>query len=230
MGVNVHCGAHIGMSEKFLHVLGGSASGEQVAGVCVAELVEMEVVHILQLLLCRPAHGADGAGGFIGPIGPQAYKRDFVVALRGLLRPGQGVKLVIGAVLLLDDQIVILAVQRPILEAAFELFLLGRPQDGGEGVAEVHRADFLALGRPDLHLVPGGVVAHTAAHRQTLFLQVNVLPCQSTRLADAQARKVRDLDREQGRVFFSFEKVNQQLILPIGNHRDWVFLAAIVRE
>ena len=78
--------------------------------------------------------------------------------------------------------------------------------------------------------MPGGVVAHTAAHRQTLFLQVNVLPCQSTRLADAQARKVRDLDREQGRVFFSFEKINQQLILPIGNHRDWVFLAALVRE
>ena len=82
------------------------------------------------------------------------------------------------------------------------------------------------LGGPDLQLMPCPVVAHTAADRQTLFIQINVLPCQSADLANPKPGVVGDLDRKERGVVLGFQKIGQALILLIAvrlSKRKFVF-------
>ena len=45
--VNIHCGRHIRMTKKLLHILRRCAVGQQIAGEGVAKLVEMKALHIV---------------------------------------------------------------------------------------------------------------------------------------------------------------------------------------
>ena len=122
--------------------------------------MEMEVIHIVQLLPGCPAHAADRCGGFISTFWPQADERNQVIVLWGLLCSWQRIDFIICAVLLFDDAVVVLTVKRPVLDTVKHLFLFRRPQDRRQGIAEIHGSDFLALGGADLGFLPGGVVPH----------------------------------------------------------------------
>ena len=74
VGVDVHGRVDIRVSQQLLHILGGRAVGEKIAGKGVSQHVEVEVLQAGDLLLCPPAHEADGAGGFNGPVRTEAYK------------------------------------------------------------------------------------------------------------------------------------------------------------
>ena len=50
------------------------------------------------------------------------------------------------------------------------MLLFGFPQDGRQGVAEIHSTDFLALCGADLRFLPYGVIPHTPANGEALFL------------------------------------------------------------
>ena len=204
MGVDVHGRVDIRVSQQLLHILGGRAVGEEIAGEGVAQHVEVEVLQAGDLLLGPPAHEADGAGGFDGPVRPEAHKGQVFILLRRGLRPGQHVDLVIGTVLFLDLFAVVEPVKRPIFETVPSLLPLRLLENIRQSVAEVHGSDFLSLGGPDLQLVPRPVVAHTAADRQTLFFQINVLPCQRTDLANPKPGVVGDLDGEKRGVILGF--------------------------
>lgn len=81
-----------------------------------------------------------------------------------------------------------------------------------------------AFGGPDFQLMPCPVVAHTAADRQTLFFQINILPCQRTDLTNPKPGVIGDLDRKERRVILGFQKNGQALILLIGDGRDRTLL------
>ena len=68
----------------------------------MSQHVEVEVLQAGDLLLCPPAHEADGAGGFNGPVRPEAHEGQAFIRLRRGLRSGLHVDLVIGTVLFLD--------------------------------------------------------------------------------------------------------------------------------
>ena len=72
--------------------------------------------------------------------------------------------------------------------------------------------------------MPCPAVAHTAADRQTLFFQVNVLLCQRTDLANPKPGVVGDLDGEKRGVILGFQKIGQALILLMGDGRDRALL------
>ena len=186
--------------------------------------MEVEVLQTGDLLLCPPAHEADGAGRFDGPVRPEAHKGQVFIHFRRGLRPGQHVDLVIDAVLFLDLFAVVEPVKRPIFETVPSLLPLRLLENIRQGVAEVHGSDFLALGGPDLQLMPRPVVAHTAADGQTLFFQINVLPCQRTDLANPKPGVVGDLDGEKRGVILGFQKIGQALILLMGDGRDRALL------
>ena len=111
-------------------------------------------------------------------------------------------------------------VKFPVLETVFVLRCLRRPQDFRQCVAEVHSADFAPLGRPYFGLVPCAVVPHTAAYRQVLLVQIDVLPCQAADLANAKPRVVGDLYGQQRRVFPVFQIAGQLQVLPVGDGRS----------
>ena len=158
--------------------------------------MEVKIIHIPDLLSGVSAHTADRCRGFISSIGPQADEGNLGVIFRGCLCPGQGIDLVVGAVLFLDDAIVVLGVQRPVFDAVQHLLLFGFPQDGRQGVAEIHCTDFFALGGADLRFLPYGVIPHTPADGKALFLQVDVLPSQPAHLADTKPGVIGNLDRQ----------------------------------
>lgn len=101
-----------------------------------------------------------------------------------MLRPRQAVNLVVAAAFFLHCGIVVQVVKLAIFETVFVLLHLRRPQDFRQRVAEVHSADFAPLGRPYFGLVPCVVVPHTAAYRQVLLVQIDVLPGQTADLAN----------------------------------------------
>ena len=74
--------------------------------------------------------------------------------------------------------------------------LFGFPQDSRQGVAEIHGTDFLTLCGADLRFLPYGVIPHTPADGEALFLQVDVLPSQPAHLADTKPSEIGDLDRQ----------------------------------
>ncbi len=116
----------------------------------MSQLMEMEVIHIVQLLPGCPAHAADRCGGFISALWPQADEGNQIVVLRGLLCSWQRIDLIICAILLFDDAVIVLTVKRPVLDTVKHLFLFRCPQDRRQGIAEIHGSDFLALGGADL--------------------------------------------------------------------------------
>lgn len=158
------------MSQQLLHILGCCPVGEKVGRICMSQQMEVKVIHIPDFLSGVSAYAADRCRGFISSIGPQANKGNLGVIFRGCLCPGQGIDLVVGAVLFLDDAIVVLGVQRSIFDAVQHLLLFGFPQDGRQGVAEIHSTDFLALCGADLRFLPYGVIPHTPANGKALFL------------------------------------------------------------
>ena len=145
VGVNVHCGTYIRMSQQLLHILGCGPVREKVGRICMPQQMEVKVIHIPDFLSGVSAYAADRCRGFIGSIRSQADERNLGVIFRGCLCPGQGVDLVVGAVLFLDDAIVVLGVQRPVFYAVQHLLLFGFSQDSRQGVAEIHSTDFLRL-------------------------------------------------------------------------------------
>ena len=132
--------------------------------------MEVKIIHIPDLLSGVSAHTADRCRGFISSIGPQADEGNLGIIFRRCLCPGQGIDLVVGAVLFLDDAIVVLGVQRPIFYAVQHLLLFGFSQYGRQGIAEIHSTDFLALCGADLRFLPYGVIPHTPANGKALFL------------------------------------------------------------
>ena len=177
--------------------------------------VKVEVLQTGNLFLCAPTHQADGAGGFNGPVRPEAYKGQAFIRLRRGLRPGQHVDLIIGAVLFLDLFAVIEPVERPIFQTVPNLLPLRLLRNLSQGVAEVYGSDFLSFGGPDFQLMPCPIVAHTAAGRQALFFQINVLPCQRTDLTNPKPGVIGDPDRKKRRIVLGFQKIGQALILLI---------------
>ena len=93
------------------------------------------------------------------------------------------------------------------------LFGFGCSKNFCQCVAEVHSTDFLSLGRSDFRLVPCPVVAHTAAYCKVLTFKVNILPGQAANLADSKPRVVGNLNGQQRRIVFLFQKVLQLQIL-----------------
>ena len=158
------------MSQQLLHILGCGSVREKVGRICMPQQMEMKIIHIPDLLSGVSAYAADRCRSFIGSIRPQADEGNLGVIFRRCLCPGQGIDLVVGAVLFLDDAIVVLGVQRPIFYAVQHLLLFGFPQDGRQGVAEIYGTDFLALGGADLRFLPYGVIPHTPANGKALFL------------------------------------------------------------
>ena len=156
----------------------------------------MKIIHIPDLLSGVSAHTADRCRGFISSIGPQADEGNLGIIFRRCLCTGQGIDLIVGAVLFLDDAIVVLGVQRPVFDAVQHLLLFGFPQDGRQSVAEIHSTDFFALGGADLRFLPYRVISHTPANGEALFLQVDVLPSQPAHLADTKPGEIGDLNRQ----------------------------------
>lgn len=188
----------------------------------MSQLMEMEVIHIVQLLPGCPAHAADRCGGFISALWPQADEGNQIVVLRGLLCSWQRIDLIICAILLFDDAVIVLTVKRPVLDTVKHLFLFRCPQDRRQGIAEIHGSDFLALGGADLGFLPGGVVPHTAADCQALLIQVNILPCQAASLTDTKSGEICDLDRQKRRIAFFLQKFDQLGILLVVDGRGFV--------
>ena len=170
VGVNVHRGTYIRMSQQLLHILGCGSVREKVGRICMPQQMEMKIIHIPDFLSGVSAHTTDRCRGFISSIGPQADEGNLGVTFWWCLCPGQRIDLVVGAVLFLDDAIVVLGVQRPIFYAVQHLLLFGFPQDGRQGIAEIHSTDFLALCGSDLCFLPYGVIPHTPANGKALFL------------------------------------------------------------
>ena len=158
--------------------------------------MEVKIIHIPDLLSGVSAHTANRCRGFISSIGPQADEGNVCVTFWWCLCPGQGIDLVVGAIFFLDDAIVVLGVQRPVFDAVQHLLLFGFPQDSRQGVAEIHGTDFLTLGGADLRFLPYGVIPHTPANGEALFLQVDVLPGQPAHLTDTKPGEIGDLDRQ----------------------------------
>ena len=170
MGVNVHCGTYIRMSQQLLHILGCCPVREKVGRICMPQQMEMKIIHIPDLLSGVSAYAADRCRSFIGSIRPQADEGNLGVIFRRCLCTGQGIDLIVGAVLFLDDAIVVLGVQRPIFYAVQHLLLFGFSQYGRQGIAEIHSTDFLTLCGADLRFLPYGVIPHTPANGKALFL------------------------------------------------------------
>ena len=158
------------MSQQLLHILGCGPVREKVGRICMPQQMEVKVIHIPDLLSGISAYAADRCRGFISSIGPQADEGNLGIIFRRCLCPGQGIDLVVGAVLFLDDAIVVLGVQRPIFYAVQHLLLFGFSQYGRQGIAEIHSTDFLTLCGSDLRFFPYGVIPHTPADGEALFL------------------------------------------------------------
>ena len=166
VGVDVHCGTDIRVSQQFLHVLRSRPIGQEVAREGVAEHMEMEVRQAFYLPLCLAAHDAHRTRRLYRSIRPETDEGNLLVPLRRFLYPGQGVDLVIDAVFLPDLGVVVEAVEFTIAQAVLALFPPGRFEDRRQRVAEVHSTDFLPLGGPDLRLVPRPVVADAPPYRE----------------------------------------------------------------
>ena len=108
MGVNVHRGTYIRMSQQLLHILGCGSVREKVGRICMPQQMEVKIIHIPDLLSGVSAHTADRCRGFISSIGPQADEGNLGVTFWWCLCPGQGIDLIVGAVLFLDDAVVVL--------------------------------------------------------------------------------------------------------------------------
>ena len=204
VGVDVHRGTDVRVPQQFLHVLGSRPIGQEVAREGVTKHMEMEVRQTLYLLLCLAAHDAHRTRCLYRSIRPETDEGNLLVPLRRFLRPRQGIDLIIDAVFLPDLGVVVEAVELTIAQTVLTLFPLGRFEDRRQGVAEIHSADFLPLGGPDLRLVPCPVVADAPPHRQILLVQVDILPGEGTDLTDTEPGIISDLDGQQGRVVLLF--------------------------
>ena len=50
VGVNVHCGTYIRMSQQLLHILGCCPVREKVGRICMPQQMEVKIIHIPDLL------------------------------------------------------------------------------------------------------------------------------------------------------------------------------------
>ena len=183
--------------------------------------MEMKILQPRNFLLRLTAHDTHRPRRFNGPVRPETDKGQLPIPLRHACRPGQGVDLIIGPVFLPDLGAVVQAVKLPIAQAVPDLLLFGPPQDRRQRVAEVHSTDFLPLGGPNLRLVPRPVVTDAPPHREVLLVQVDVLPGEGANLPDTKPGVVGNLNGQQGRVVFPFQKVLQrpELFMGEGGHR-----------
>ena len=206
MGVDVHRGTDVRVPQQFLHVLGRGSVRQEIAREGVTKHMEVEVRQTLYLLLCLAAHDAHRRWRLYRPVRPETDEGNLLVPLRRILRPRQGVDLIIDTVFLPGLSIVVEAVELAIAQAVLALFPLGRFEDRRQRVAEIHSTDFLPLGGPDLRLVSRPVVADAPPHRQILLVQVDVLPGEGADLANPKPCVVGNLDGQQGRIVLLFQK------------------------
>ena len=69
--VNIHCGRHIRMTKKLLHILRRCAIGQQIGGEGMSEKMEMKLSQIRYYRSCSAADAAYRCGGFKGSV--QSY-------------------------------------------------------------------------------------------------------------------------------------------------------------
>ena len=192
--------------------------------------MEMEALKPRHLLRRRSAHEAHRTRRLNRAVRTEAYEVDFRIALRCGLRPRQGINLVVAPAFLLYHFVVVQAVKPSVLKAVFVLAGLCRLEDLRERITEVHSPHFIAFRSANLRLVPCAVVPHTVPDGDRLLFEVNVLPGQRTDLSDTQAGKVGDLNGQERRIAFLFQKVRQRQILLMGDGRDFTAVLGLTEQ
>ena len=147
MGIDVHRGTDIRVSEKLLHFLGRGPVGQKITCEGVTEHMKMKIRQALYLIPYRAAYITHRRRRLYRPVGPETNEVDLSVVLRHFLRPLQTVYLIVTAALLLYLLVVVQAVKLAVLEAVLTLLGLCRLEDRRQRVAEVHCADIAPLGR-----------------------------------------------------------------------------------
>ena len=94
-----------------------------------------------------------------------------MVVLQHILCPREGIDLIICAILLFDRQIIILPVERNVVDTVQYLLFLSCPQDVRQRIAKVHGSDFPRLGETDFSFLPDSIITHAAANCQILFFE-----------------------------------------------------------
>ena len=182
----------------------------------------MEILKPFHFLLCRPAHNPYRTRRFIRPVCSQADKGEFLVILRGLPLSFAGCKPRNRCALF---PLLLCSSSGGKAPRSWKRFLCCSAFAARRISASVSQKStvrtLLRLVVPTLGLVPCAVVPHTAAYRQVLLVQIDVLPSQAADLANAKPRVVGDLYGQQRRVFPLLSDMPVQLqVLPVGDGRN----------
>ena len=207
------------MAQVFLQVLWTIPTFQRKRCVNMPQHMEVEILQSRHFLLSLTAHDAHHTRRLNGSVRSEADKGKLPISFRHLRRPGQDIDLVIGPVFLSDLSIVVQAAKLAVAQAVLNLLLFGPPQDHCQRVAEVHGSDYLPFSGPDFRLMPRPVVADAPPNREILFVQVNILPGEGADFPNPKSGVVGNLDGQQGRVVFLFQKVLQRPELLMGEGR-----------
>lgn len=101
-------GTYIRMSQQLLHILGCCPVERRLVVYVLPQQMEVKIIHIPDLLSGVSAHTADRCRGFISSIGRGVNEGNLGVTFWWCSCPGQGIDLIVGAVLFLDDAVVVL--------------------------------------------------------------------------------------------------------------------------
>ena len=99
MGIDIHGGSHIGVAQKFLHILWCCAIGQQIGCEGMSEQMEMKLSQIRHYFPRPAADAAHRCGGFKGSVRSYTDHGQFLIPLRYFLGSGQAVHLVVDPVL-----------------------------------------------------------------------------------------------------------------------------------
>ena len=154
MGVDVHGGVHAGMAQQLLNIFRRCPAIDHVACEGVTENMEVEVLDIIECDVGPSANWRHHTRTNKRPIAPQADKGNLRKIFLWFICAGQGINLVVCAVLFLHRGIVVQTVERPVSDAIDGLAFSRLFQDGGQSITEIYSTDLLAFSRPQLHLVP----------------------------------------------------------------------------
>ena len=99
VGIDVHGGSYIGVTQKLLYILRCCTVGQQIGGEGMSEQVEMELSQIRHYLSCSAADAAYRCGGFKCSILSCADHGQLFIPFRYFLGSRQAVHLVVDPVL-----------------------------------------------------------------------------------------------------------------------------------
>ena len=99
VGVDVHGGSYIGVTQKLLHILRCCAIGQQIGSEGMSEQVEMKLTQIRHYCSRSAADAAYRCGRFTGSVRSYTDHRQFLIPLRYFLGSRQTVHLVVDPVL-----------------------------------------------------------------------------------------------------------------------------------